>query len=94
MEKQNLEGERALLAAEEAKPSKEPAYWAKRSCKRCFGRGIEGVITVKFGDGNTMKNEQLCYCASKNFAKWRNEFIKKWLINNPEIISEENTGNI
>jgi F0F1-type ATP synthase membrane subunit b/b' len=62
---------------EEAKPSKEPAYWAKPSCKKCYGRGIVGVLTQSVGKGNTIRNEQLCSCVEKAWQAWQEDFLDR-----------------
>lgn len=70
--------EQAIVAAEKAKPSSDAAFWAKRSCKHCFGRGVTGQIRIKM-QGNTLINGQLCSCAKRNFVKWRDEFCAKYI---------------
>ncbi len=62
-----------LLAAEKAKPSSDPAYWAKKSCKRCYGRGIEGTQLT-----GSVRNEIACSCAVTKFMAWRADFIKNY----------------
>jgi hypothetical protein len=66
--------EQGLLESEKNKPSSDPAWWAKRSCNKCLGRGVMGTVTTKMGT-NTMKNGQICPCASKRFTKWRNDYV-------------------
>lgn len=70
---QRLE-EQAVVLAEQAKPSSEPGFWAKKSCNKCLGRGIHGSITTKIGT-NTMKTGLICECAKKRFVKWRNDWV-------------------
>ena len=60
-----------ILAELEAdKPSDDPAYWAKSSCKNCFGRGIIGTIKTTFAQDNTLQQKLLCDCARKKYRKW------------------------
>ena len=54
---------------------RDKTYWAKHSCKRCYGSGIMG----------TSQGENVyCSCISKNFMKWiptfRKEFLEKGTI--------------
>jgi len=70
-----------LLAAEEAKPSKEASYWAKRSCKHCHGTGVAGVRVDAPSGGAVVRNEIACQCAVKKFTTWRNNFINDYLKN-------------
>jgi hypothetical protein len=67
-----------LEKMEKDKPSKDPSFWAKKGCKHCYGRGTTGCLVTKFGEGNTIRNEQLCSCVSKAFAKWQ----EKWYADN------------
>jgi hypothetical protein len=69
--------EEAIRESEKAKPTSEPAYWAKRSCNRCYGRGIVGNVERKV-DTNTVVVPLLCNCANRNFGKWREEWIKQY----------------
>lgn len=70
-------GSIALLEAEKAKPSADPAYWSKKSCSKCYGRGIIGKMTIKI-ETNTIINDYLCFCARKNFVKWRDQWVKEY----------------
>jgi hypothetical protein len=69
--------EEALHESEKAKPTSEPAYWAKRSCNKCYGRGIIGNVERKV-ETNTFVTPLLCNCANRNFGKWRDEWIKQY----------------
>lgn len=64
----NAEEDKGLIAAEHAKPSSDPAYWAKRSCRTCLGRGL---MTVN-GKGI------VCGCAHRRFKVWRDEWIRNY----------------
>lgn len=65
---------------EKDKPSSEASYWAKSNCKYCYGRGVEGKVTVKMKDGNTFVNEPMCICAKKKWLKWRENKIAGYKI--------------
>jgi archaellum component FlaC len=65
-----------LEAMEKDKPSKDPSYWAKNSCRDCFGRGIIGRTSKVAGDGNTLITEQLCHCVKKAFASWQDRWVE------------------
>lgn len=58
-------------------PSKEPAYWAKRGCTKCYGRGILGTCTLP--SGQTVY--PACPCTQKSYGRWlkqaRQEYRKK-----------------
>lgn len=72
------------IAAEEcekSKPSNEPVFWAKRSCKHCYGRGIEGINTITV-QTNKMQMNELCSCARNNFKKWRSAWILQYMYMN------------
>lgn len=56
-------------------PSSDPAYWAKKSCKHCCGRGVIGTQTSKIEGNNTIVQNLLCVCARKNFRKWKEEWL-------------------
>lgn len=71
--------ELAIIESEKAKPSSAPGYWAKTSCKHCYGRGIIGTCTSTLKGNNVVKQELLCQCAQKRFVQWRNDFTTKWL---------------
>lgn len=60
---------------EKEKPSSDPAYWAKKSCKHCCGRGVIGTQTSKIEGNNTIVQNLLCVCARKNFRKWKEEWL-------------------
>lgn len=70
--------EKALIESEKAKPSSNPKYWAKSSCTKCNGTGQLGFISRKI-DGGTMRNGQICSCASKNFTRWRDAWIAEFI---------------
>ena len=76
--------EQGVLASEKAKPSSAPEHWAKRGCNRCNGRGTVGYVTIKHGS-NTIKNAQMCSCATKRFVKWRNDFVANYVKEHREI---------
>lgn len=76
--KYNTVNEEAILAAEAAKPSSAPDYWAKKSCRHCYGRGVTGFISIRV-ETNILRNEQLCDCAKKNFVKWRTKFCSDYV---------------
>jgi hypothetical protein len=59
-----------LKELEAEKPSIDPAYWAKSSCKECHGRGIVGNIKSSFGKGNVVTQQLICSCAQKKYRKW------------------------
>lgn len=77
--------EKAIVESEKVKPSSQPSYWAKRSCSKCYGRGIVGVITQKIGT-NTIKNEQICNCSSNRFKRWRDDFVDNFIRNYKEPV--------
>ena len=47
-------------------PSKDPEYWAKRSCTKCHGRGILGTLTTPSGE----KVVPACSCTTKRYKAW------------------------
>lgn len=55
-----------LQAVEDMTPSKDPAYWAKSSCTKCYGRGILGTLVKPSGE----RVVPSCACTSKNYEKW------------------------
>ncbi|MCJ7759716.1 hypothetical protein MUP59_01040 [Candidatus Bathyarchaeota archaeon] len=55
---------------EKLKPSSDPAYWAKKGCKDCLGRGVVGKQTLKTKGDNTIINSLLCGCARKKYRAW------------------------
>lgn len=57
----------------------QPRYWAKPNCRYCYGRGIEGKITIPYGKGNRMTMDSVCSCARRRFGQWRDAFVKEWL---------------
>lgn len=67
----------AVIKADQAR------YWAKENCRYCYGRGIEGkiMITVR---GNHMTMDQMCSCARIRYGKWRDAFVKQWLVPAPK----------
>lgn len=58
-------------------PSKEPAYWAKPSCTKCYGRGILGTLFTPTGE----KVVPACSCTGKSYSKWlitaRQQYMKE-----------------
>lgn len=60
--------EKFSAAAEAATPSQELKYWAKRSCKDCYGRGHCGV--------DLFRGPVKCRCANVNYKKWLTDFRK------------------
>jgi hypothetical protein len=60
------EREEFAQAVKEATPSKDPAFWAKPSCRHCHGRGITAI----------QQNSQpiACSCTTKNYEKWLKQF--------------------
>ncbi len=71
----------AVEECEKSKPSSEPIFWAKRSCKHCYGRGIEGLNTVTV-QTNKMQMNELCSCARNNFKRWRSAWILQYMYMN------------
>lgn len=69
--------EHILIEMEKDKPSPEPSYWAKSSCKHCYGRGVIGTVTTRVKGNNTICQHQLCSCALKKYEKWQ----EQWLVN-------------
>lgn len=63
-----------LNYVKEHTPSQDPAYWAKRSCTKCHGRGILGTLVKPSGE----KVVPACPCTSKNYAKWMVEARQKY----------------
>ena len=74
--------EQANEACEAAKPSEELSYWSKRSCKNCYGRGIEGKITIPLPDNNKVTTDLMCSCAKRRYERWRKVWITNWLKDN------------
>lgn len=76
-------------AAQDFCPSTDNEYWAKKSCHKCYGRGIigkryvfppstkatsnKGVDGKKFYSNGFMLDAG-CVCATKNYKKWLAEF--------------------
>ncbi len=60
---------------EAAKPSADPAYWAKKSCKQCHGTGTSGFIKKPLGNGNTIQHAAICECVEKKWGKWQEDFV-------------------
>lgn len=83
--------EQGLLESERNKPSSEPKWWAKRSCTKCYGTGVFGTVTQKVGT-NTVKNGQICVCASKRFVKWRNDYVAAYVAKHREKSILESTA--
>lgn len=76
-------------AARDFMPSQDPAYWAKRGCSKCYGRGIigkrhvfmpgESAQAVREDGEKTYANsittfDKQCRCTQKNFKKWMSDF--------------------
>jgi len=77
-------------AAQDFTPSQEPKYWAKKSCSKCYGRGILGkrhifmpgtsAESVSLPDGSKvlvnsiMTHDLQCKCTQKRYQKWLVEF--------------------
>ena len=71
-------------AAKEAVPSKDPKYWAKPNCNKCYGKGITGTRIILnesavIGLNGFYANEQGrvdlgCKCVNKAYSKWLVEF--------------------
>lgn len=78
--------DQALEECEKAKPSSDPAYYAKSSCNSCYGRGIEGSISIK-QPGINYVNELVCSCARKRYKKWVDNWIKEWFKNHSEAVN-------
>lgn len=80
-------------AAKDFCPSDDHAYWAKKSCNKCFGRGIIGTQYIFSTDSpaKVIKNEDTgkssyengfsleakCNCTTKNYKKWLTLF-RRW----------------
>jgi hypothetical protein len=62
---------------ERIKPSSEPSYWAKSSCKDCHGRGIVGTVTSVMKGNNKVTQQLVCACTRKRFQKWRDLHISR-----------------
>lgn len=74
-------------AAREADPSQgDSSYWAKRSCNKCYGRGIIGQRSV-FRPGESARSDgqggysnlafklpMKCRCGTKKYQRWLAEF--------------------
>ena len=55
-------------------------YWAKENCKFCYGRGIEGKITIPVDKGrNSFVMDAMCVCARRRYGRWRDNFVENWL---------------
>lgn len=78
-----------VQAVEDFVPSKEPKYWAKRSCSKCYGQGIIGKKHVfmpgqsaysALVDGEKMYSNSMvqqdvrCACSAKGYRAWLTEF--------------------
>lgn len=85
--------EEAMKEAEDAKPSGDPAYWSKRSCNHCYGRGIIGNITSLDKNNNTFKQPHTCSCAQRRFARWKKDFVDNY-IRVKQLKTEEITNNV
>lgn len=71
--------DKAQEELEKAKPSNDLGYWAKRSCNRCYGRGIEGTMKINIGNNNTLKQEVVCDCVTRRYKRWQKEWLDNWL---------------
>lgn len=90
--RQKYEEERQAFtqAAQEWTPSQEPKYWAKKSCNKCYGRGIIGKRHLfpnkepaksgidehgnKIYVNSLVKLDVRCSCTRTNYEKWLAEF--------------------
>lgn len=88
--KYNEDAEAFSQAARDACPSTEPAYWAKKSCHKCYGRGNLGTRTVFHPNRPAKATNKVytngaftlgvaCSCTGKNYQKWLGEFRKFYL---------------
>lgn len=73
-EKYEADREVFLNYVKEHTPSQDPAYWAKRSCTKCNGRGILGTLVKPSGETVV----PACSCTSKNYAKWLIEMRQRY----------------
>lgn len=76
--------EKAIEESERAKPTDRPSYWAKRSCNKCYGRGVTGMTETK-KDGNIYRNGIVCVCATRTFTKWRDAWVAEYLKKHTEL---------
>lgn len=83
----------ALEESEKVKPSGEPAYWAKRSCNRCYGRGIVGTITTTLGKNNKMVNQYVCECAQNRYQRWQDNFVDLFIEERKSLTNQEKMTN-
>lgn len=65
-EKYEADRQKFIGWLQETIPSKDPRYWAKRSCTRCHGRGILGTLTTPSGE----KVVPACSCTAKRYKAW------------------------
>ena len=70
IQERNVENEKSIEEFE-----KDPAHYAKRSCNKCYGRGIEGqaLTNPHWEEGKTEKQYTrtpvYCTCALTRFTK-------------------------
>jgi hypothetical protein len=91
-------------AVRDAQPSTEPSYWAKKSCRKCYGRGIIGKQHF-FMPGNPAKSEKneegkksytnsagqtdiRCGCTAKTYKKWLADFRLQYNMLRAQEIAE------
>lgn len=107
-EKYEKDAQEFSEAAQDAAPSNQPGYWAKKSCNRCFGSGIMGTKhvfspgtsakMVRDEDGNKKYDNcsfQLsvrCSCSENRYGRWLKEF-RKFYNALKEQMKEEETNN-
>lgn len=93
-----------VQAAKEFTPSQDPIYWAKRSCSKCYGRGIIGKRHV-FMPGQPAKvmGEILnsvsqiditCKCTQKTYQKWLAEFRTFYNALKAQTTAEKERGEV
>jgi hypothetical protein len=63
-----------LSVVEDMTPSKDPAYWAKRACTKCYGRGTIGSVLLSSGP-----TPLSCACVDSKYRKWIKEIRKYYL---------------
>jgi hypothetical protein len=88
-------------AAQDATPSQDPAYWAKSSCSKCYGRGIlgkrhlfmPGTAAQSLCDSDGVKTmnsvttvDVQCKCTTKSYQAWLVEFRTRY---NVDVTAKE-----
>ncbi len=77
-----------IAAAAAIQESTDPAYWADRSCNKCYGRGKAGRLYLTTDFKNEVPTDIQCRCAAKRYKKWlkafRVEFNQKRDVENAE----------